>query len=336
MTRWSRWTDEELLELPFSALGLAIEGTPLERRVARLHAELARRGLRFRPHVWLSSDFFSPDGVPGLAVPFYLAHARLVRLERAQLLSAEGVAERECMRLLRHEAGHAVDTAFGLHRRPAWRAAFGRRSLPYRRHYTVNPAARAFVRYLPRWYAQSHPAEDFAETFAVWLDPGSHWRGRYRGWEALSKLELVDRMMAEIAGQRPLVRRRERTERLSSLGETLGRHYARKRRRFLSEPAAPYERALVGTFERGAAMTRRSPAAAHLARQRRAIAAAVRGPFRADRYTIDQVIDGMIHRARELGLRLKPDGRVPTLRRLAGMVQHTLTELQRGRQRLCR
>jgi len=334
--RWSRWSDEELLALPFSALRLSIEGTPVEAHVARLFAELERRGLGFRPHVWLSSDFFSPDGVPGVALPFYLAHPRLVRLERAQVLWAEGAAERECMRLLRHEAGHAVDTAFALHRRRAYRETFGRRGLPYRRHYAVDPASRAFVRYLPRWYAQSHPAEDFAETFAAWLDPGSRWRSRYAGWEARAKVELVDRWMRGLAGERPRVRRRERSYSLASLRETLGRHYARKRRRLAAEPAAPYERVLVEGFERPPAATRRSPAAAHLAQRRRAVAARVRGPFRADRYAIEQVIDGLIHRARELGLRLQPGGRAPTLRRLAGTIEDTLAELQRGNHRLCR
>ena len=35
-------------------------------------------------------------------------------------------------------------------------------------------------------YAASHPEEDFAETFAVWLTPRSNWRqsfpGRNRPW----------------------------------------------------------------------------------------------------------------------------------------------------------
>ena len=42
-------------------------------------------------------------------------------------------------------------------------------------------------------YAQKHPDEDWAETFAVWLE-GGPWRRRYRDWQvALAKLEYVDR-----------------------------------------------------------------------------------------------------------------------------------------------
>jgi hypothetical protein len=80
--------------------------------VAQLHTELASAGLAFRPHVWISSEWFSPDGVAGLAVPFFLAHPRLTALERRQMSYVEGGGPEECMRLLRHEAGHAIDTAY--------------------------------------------------------------------------------------------------------------------------------------------------------------------------------------------------------------------------------
>ena len=54
---------------------------------------------------------------------------------------------------------------------------------------------------LANWYAQSHPIEDFAETFAVWLRPGSRWRSRYADWPALRKLEYVDALMQEVDEQ---------------------------------------------------------------------------------------------------------------------------------------
>jgi hypothetical protein len=116
-------TDEELLSLRLSDLPVRIEGTPLEERVRRLHFELDESGLRFRPHVWLSEEWFSPDGVPGFAAPFYLAHPRLMRLERRQMLEVEGGTERECLRIMRHEAGHAIDNAFLFRSRPRWRAS---------------------------------------------------------------------------------------------------------------------------------------------------------------------------------------------------------------------
>src|SRR5713226_9490652 len=102
---WPRLNDEELLGLRLRDLRLRIQGTPLEHRVQRLYRELDARGIHFKPHVWLSEEWFAPDGVPGFAVPFYLAHPRLVKLERKQMLQVEGGTDSECMRILRHEAG---------------------------------------------------------------------------------------------------------------------------------------------------------------------------------------------------------------------------------------
>ncbi|MCK7497714.1 MAG: putative zinc-binding metallopeptidase [Comamonadaceae bacterium] len=61
----------------------------------------------------------------------------------------------------------------------AWRRRFGRASRHYPESYLPRPGSRNYVVHLDHWYAQSHPAEDWAETFAVWLDPRSRWRERY-------------------------------------------------------------------------------------------------------------------------------------------------------------
>ena len=122
---WIRLPDDELLDQRLCDLGLRLEGTALEGRLARLDAELERAGLRFRPHAWLSTDWFTPDGATGFAIPFFLAHPRLMRLERAQMLEVEGGTHEWCMKLLRHEAAHALDNAYGLHRQRRWREVFG-------------------------------------------------------------------------------------------------------------------------------------------------------------------------------------------------------------------
>ena len=79
----------------------------LSGQIRQLYAELEARRLIFRPHFWLSNEWFTPDGVPGIAVPFYLAHPRLAKLEMDQMLEVEGGTSEWCMRILRHEAGHA-------------------------------------------------------------------------------------------------------------------------------------------------------------------------------------------------------------------------------------
>ena len=307
---WENLVDEDLLDVRLCDLGLRVEGSPLEERVHHLHGELARKGLRFKPHVWLSSDWFSPDGVPGFAAPFYLAHPRLARLERAQMLEVEGGTEAACMRLLRHEAGHAIDTAFRLHHRKRWRAAFGSYTAPYDTKYMPRPYSRRFVVHLDLWYSQSHPAEDFAETFAVWLTPRSDWRRRYARWPVLKKLEAVDAMMKDIAGSPAKVRCREQTERLTTLRITLREHYAHKRARYAEDPPEMFDPLLRRLFPAptGPEPPRRRAAAflrSHRAGLRRSVATWT-GLFR---YTIDQVLEEMIERAAELDLRLSRDER---------------------------
>jgi hypothetical protein len=232
--RWARWSNERLLALPMRELDLSIEGTWLEERVSALFGALAQRDLRFRPHVWLSDEWFSPNGIPGFAIPFYLAHPRLMRLERDQMGSVEGSSAAECARILRHEAGHAIQHAYQLQRRRPWQRLFGRSSARYPRSYRPNPASRNHVQHLRMWYAQSHPDEDFAETFAVWLRPRSDWRTRYAGWPALRKLTYVDELMRELASAEPRIATRRRVDALPHLRKTLGEHYAERRSRFAS------------------------------------------------------------------------------------------------------
>ena len=229
---WTRMSDEQLLGLRFCDLKLKIERSPVAKRVRRLYRELDKREIGFRPHVWLSEEWFSPDGVPGIAVPFYLAHPRLERLERRMMRNVEGGSAESAMRILRHEAGHAIDTAYRLRRRKRWREVFGPASLPYPDSYRARPGSRRYVQHLGEWYAQAHPCEDFAETFAVWLKPNSSWRRTYAQWPAFHKLEVVDEMLDEVRGTRAPVRNREVVEPLRENTHTLADHYRRKLRRY--------------------------------------------------------------------------------------------------------
>src|SRR5438552_18152683 len=213
---WGRLSDEQLLTKRFCDLRLSIQRSPLAAHVRRLYADLERRGIALRPHVWLSEEWFSPDGVPGIAVPFYLAHPRLERLERRIMREAEGGNTRLLLRILRHEAGHALDNAYRLRRRQRWRAVFGPASLPYPARYRARPGSRRYVHHLGEWYAQAHPSEDFAETFAVWLKPNSDWRRTYAAWPAFNKLNLVAELMDSVRDTKPAVRNRIRIEPIES------------------------------------------------------------------------------------------------------------------------
>lgn len=299
---WTELPDSALLGLRFCDLELKIRGTALETCLTELERQLARRSLRLRPHCWLSTEWFSPDGVPGFAIPFYLAHPRLTALEHEQMGEVEGGTVSSCMQLLRHEAAHALDSAFGLHRRADWRETFGAWSTPYVRHYRPKPYSRRFVRNLDRHYAQSHPAEDFAETFAVWLDPASRWRSRYRGWGALEKLRYIDRVMHEIAGKRPRVTLREEVEPLSEITTTLGEYYERKRKRYGGEVIRTYDRDLVRMFAPRAIARHGESVAEFLRRTQPRIRLLVARSTGEPVYAIDRVLLGLIRRSAALDL----------------------------------
>jgi len=297
-------SDNELLDMRMCDLGLSIPGTLLEDRIEQLYEELSERGLTFRPHCWLSDEWFSPDGVPGIAIPFYLAHPRLMRLERKQILDVEGGTHDWCMKILRHEAGHTLDTAFRLRRRKDYRETFGKVSVPYPVYYRPKPYSRSFVLHLDMWYAQSHPVEDFAESFAVWLRPRSRWRTQYKGWPALKKLEYVNTTMKELEQRRPLVTSRAHIDPLRSQKKTLREHYEKKRAHYGLEFPSFYDRDLRRLFSENPEHASNASAATFLRRIRTELRKSVSKWTGEYQYTIDQVLSEMVERCRELKLRL--------------------------------
>lgn len=301
--RWSSLPDEQLLKLRLKDLKVRVGGTWLADCVHNLHRELADRGLRVRPHAWISSEWFSPEDIPGIAIPFYLAHPRLMRLEKKMILDVEGGTVAECMNILRHEAGHVVQHSYRLHRRRRWQQLFGPSSKRYPHYYRPNPASRHYVQHLRLWYAQSHPDEDFAETFAVWLRPRSNWRSRYAGWPALKKLEYVDQLMAEIAKKRPLLTNRRRIDPLSKFTETLAKHYKRKQALYAFNTPKTYDRDLLRLFSTDPRHRRSKAASLFIRRHRTRIRSLVAKWTGEYQLTLDAVLDDLIARCRELNLR---------------------------------
>lgn len=297
-------TDEQLLDMRFCDLSLSIDGTPLVRRAASLYEELEERGLNFKPHIWLSEEWFTPDEVPGFAIPFYLAHPRLSKLERKQMLEVEGGRKRECLRIMRHEAGHAIDNAFHLHRKRRYRELFGSFDRPYPDWYKPEPNSRDYVLHLQAWYAQAHPAEDFAETFAVWIRPGWKWKRRYAGWPALQKLEYVDRIMRRLKGKFPVNQSLDRVEELPQIEMTLREHYHKKREHYAFKWPPDYDRALFRIFSPDPGNNSATGAAEFLVRHRRTLCHEVAQGTGAHQYAINQMYSHMINRCRELKLRV--------------------------------
>jgi hypothetical protein len=327
-------SDKQLLDQRICDLPLKIRGTFLERCADRLYAELEAHRLRFKPHIWLSAEWFTPDKIPGFAIPFYLAHPRLARLERKQMLEIEGGTEKECMRIMRHEAGHAIDNAFLLHSRRRYRELFGAFSRPYPNWYKPQPNSRDFVLHLPAWYAQSHPAEDFAETFAVWMTPGARWRKQYANWRALRKLEYVDKIMHEIAGKAPLNKSRAKAEQISEISATLRDHYRLKRSHYDFEWPADYDRDLRRIFSSEERHRSRMSAVVFLRRHRRELCAEVSEGTGLHNYAIDQMFVQMINRCRDLKLRVGLTSEQVRRKVLVMLTVQTMSGLHTGYQRI--
>jgi hypothetical protein len=299
---WETLADEQLLSLRFCDLKLTIEGTDLEQSILRLYEELAMRGIRFRPHCWLAQEWFSPDGTPGIAIPFYLAHRRLIGLERRFMREVEGGNRNWLMRILRHEAGHAIDSAYRLRRRRRWREVFGPASLPYPDTYRPRPGSRRFVQHLGAWYAQAHPTEDFAETFAVWLKPRSAWRREYRGWPAFEKLEFIDELAAQIGDAKPAVLDRSPIESIADDTRTLREHYEQKLARYRMPRRSGADELLLKVFTT-APRTRRSPKAASVVREmRNSLRQQIVRSGAFSEYLVHQVLRLVIHRCESLNL----------------------------------
>jgi len=148
---WASLTDDELLEVRLKDLRVTVEETWLESCLDALYRELDQHDIRVRPHAWISSEWFSPENTPGIAIPFYLAHPRLMQLEKKMILEVEGGTWSECMRILRHECGHVVTHAYQLYRRRRWQQLFGPSSKRYPRYYRANPASRNHVQNLRLW-----------------------------------------------------------------------------------------------------------------------------------------------------------------------------------------
>jgi hypothetical protein len=302
--RWAKMSLERLLDVRLCDLGVRIKGSVLERRINQVYRELERKGIDFKPHFWVSDEWFTPSGLPGCAVPFFLLHPRLRRLERSQMIEVEGAGHADCLKILRHEVGHAIDHAYRLNLRRERQQLFGKSSKPYPQSYLPKPFSRNFVRNIDYWYAQSHPDEDFAETFAVWLRPGAYWHKTYRGWPVMRKLRYVDKVMGEIAGERPLVTSQRHVEPIQRIRKTLRQYYAKKHSRYVAEYPDFYDADLLKLFSNARRHQSNETAASFLRRVRPSIRRMVSQWTGSYEYAVDQVFKDIIGRCRELKLRV--------------------------------
>ncbi len=308
-------SEEKLLDLRINDLPLTIKGTWLEECIGQLYKELEEKGIIFKPVCYLADEWLTPENEPVIGIPFYLAHPALTRLEKKMMLEAEGETKDWCMKLLRHETGHAISYAYRLHKKKEWKAVFGSSSQEYSQTYRFRPYSKNYVRHLEGFYAQFHPDEDFVETFAVWLTPQLDWAKQYQGWKAFKKLTFVDKQMNAIRGREPLVKTGTKCWQIKSLKITLKNFYKKKRDVMAEDFPDFHDANLKKIFQEKIKETKGLPSALEIIRRyRRNIITDVAIWAGEKKYIINDLLKAMSRRCRQLRLVAKDPEPVTVLR----------------------
>jgi hypothetical protein len=300
-------SDDELLQMRICDLRVKIPGTELEPRIQKFFDELAAKDISFKPLCYLGDEWFCPEGSAAIAIPFYLAHPRLKKLEERMMMEVEGGTEAWCMRLLRHEMGHVLNHAYLIDKDRGWQKLFGPPSLEYSESFRARPYSKRFVRHLAGWYAQSHPEEDFAETVAIWLTPGVDWRQQYRDWRALAKLEYVDALMSKLAGEPPKVLSKAKMSEASRLRSRLEAYYKRRRRLYAQDFPDFFDADLKKLFIDGSTAPTHERAAVFLRRSTNMLLNAVSTWTGEPKFTLNRVLRALTQRCADLDLRLRSE-----------------------------
>ena len=310
------WETERyaLLNTRICDLKLDLESTLLYRCIQKLYHEIERKKLPFLPPYYFScsgDEWGCPDRVPIIGIPFHLADPRLVRIETE--MGYTRYDKTDLMLLLRHEAGHTFNYAYRLYKEPGWREVFGDFNVTYPKNFKFkfNPFSKSYVRSLdePKFYAQAHPDEDFAETFSVWLKPRSNWRNNYKKWPAIKKLEYIDLLMKKLRGKMPLVGLGPLHSPYHEKKYTLIEYYGEELDLFKDKALGIYDEDLKQIFP---VISRRHremvPANAHIHRNRRFLIETISQWTGAREHIIVPVIGMFFQRCRELKLVIQ-DGR---------------------------
>lgn len=294
----------ELLSRKINELSLTIQGTRLEALISQLYQEMEGAGISFKPKTYFSDEWGCPHQVPVIGIPFYLANPELHQLE-GQLTGEEAEDEAEVMMYLRHEAGHAFNYAYRLYTKSEWGRIFGRFSRPYQDVYKASPFSPRFVHHIPGWYAQKHPDEDFAETFAVWLTPGSRWREAYADTPALVKLLYVERVARRYGQQPPTVTAEELDTPVQELTMTLDEWYKKYQDTNCSGPTLhPVINEDLRKLFPG---IEGQPAGDVLETHRRLLIRDVHYWTAMDRHVLSSLFNELLERVRFLGLKIDAD-----------------------------
>jgi len=323
--KWEDLPDEAILAIRVRDLNLQVAGSPLEPLIGRLREELDGKGIKFHPPCYLADEWVCPDKMPIIGIPFCLAHRRLKEIERKIMFEVEGNTEEACMKLLRHECGHALNYAYELYKRTRWRQLFGPFSARYCERYYFQPYSRRYVQHLDGNYAQAHPDEDFAETFAVWLAPARRWEQKYRKWPVIKKLRYVESVMARIADSAPtVVAKGTPPWSASRMTSTLGTYYERKRRALGPEFQGFYDDSLKRIFAAKASGDSQLRASQLVRRHRRELVDSVTRCTGHRKFDIHHLVKRLMVRCGALGLYAKSGAVVGLTALVTAIASNTL------------
>jgi hypothetical protein len=304
------WETERyaLLNTRICELKPDFENSLLYRCIQKLYSELSRKKLQFLPSYYFTcggDEWGCPNRIPIIGIPFHLADNRLSRIERE--MGYQAYDKRDLMFLLRHETGHAYNYAYELYRTEAWKDCFGdfNKTYPANFRFKFNPFSRNYVRSQgePRYYAQAHPDEDFAETLAVWLTPRSNWRIAYKSWPALKKLEYIDEVMKGLINKRPVLADGHLDSPYQSKTYTLIEYYGEDLDNFKDKALGIYDKDLQYIFPPLTNGHRKSLAAKDLIQKnRRFLVNTIAGWTGAREKVVAPVVLKFFHRCREMRL----------------------------------
>jgi hypothetical protein len=309
------WETERyaLLNTRICDLKLSFEQTLLYRCIQKLYSELELKKLSFKPPYYFTcagDEWGCPDRVPIMGIPFHLTDSRLIRIEKE--MGYTTYDKRDLMILLRHEAGHAINYAYELFDEPEWREVFGDfyTTYPSNFRFKFNPFSRSYVKSQgdPKYYAQAHPDEDFAETFAIWLTPRSNWRNIYKKWPSIKKLEYTDSAMRALRNKKPTVTTGPLDSPYHSKTYTLIEYYGEALDNFKDKALGIYDVDLGKIFMTGSNGHKKSMPAKDLIRKnRRFLVSTISQWTGAREKVVAPVIARFWLRCRELGLVVSPD-----------------------------
>ena len=319
----------DLLKTPLCHLDISISGTMVEKAIEQLLQELKEAKIQIDLNFWISDEWFCADGITGVAIPFYLLDKDLMELERDKIGFVEGETLEWCLKVLRHEVAHALDNAYLLRGCEDRKKLFGDTATRYPSEYIRKPYSKKFVIHLSNNYAQSHPEEDWAETFAVWLDPNSNWRKVYKDWPALKKLEFIDQKMNTLIPSDRLTVN-ETLDEISTLSSTV-KSYLNKKSKNLNKYQDPlFGRNLNRIFSTGTKVS----ATSFLKLKEREICQNVAKSTNQYHYIVKDVFKELKKECNKKGLTLKKNSRETKKDLQILLISKTHTYIKQGKNKV--